>query len=442
MNIADFAIAALIFGSVAATATASGQFDTYGGWTGLRGQATGFFHPQEIGGRWWLVDPDGNVFWSIGVNAIRFEGDTIRGTHRQPYREVVTAKYGSREAWVEATIKFLRDLGFNTIGAWSGQYLFEKGMPYTIILSFAAHSGANWVHGTFIDVWDEKFQATAEKIASDVCAARRDSKLLIGYFTDNELHWGPDWRARTTLLEEYLMMPADAPGHRKAVAFLRERYKSVGELNAAWHINLVNWAQLDGGVTFDGAARTKRAAADAQDFLKLVARRYFQVCHDAIRSHDANHMILGCRLANAFNTTVAEAARGLVDVFSVNYYMPHPWPQPLERLYQSAGAPVMITEWAFRSRDSGLPNTKGAGPLVNTMAQRAAKYREYMTALLKMPYVVGAHWFKHCDEPAEGRFDGENSNYGLVNIKDEPYKEFVDVVRQVNLSAYQLRAGQ
>ncbi len=427
---------------LASLPTASPTLDAYGGWTGLRGEATGFFHTQQIDGRWWLVDPDGYVFWSIGVNAIRFEGDTIRGTRRQPYKEACLAKYGSRDAWVEATLKFLRDLGFNTIGSWSGPYLFEKGMPYTVILNFAARSGANWVHGTFIDVWSRTFEDVADRTAAQLCAPRRDSKLLIGYFTDNELHWGPDWRARTTLLEEYLMMPPDAPGHRKAVEFLRGRYKAVADLNAAWHINLLDWGQLDrGGVKFDGSGRTKQAMRDSLAFLDLVARRYFQVCHDAIRRHDPNHLILGCRLANAWDLHIARAAHGLVDVFSVNFYLPKPLEPPLRALSEAAGAPIMITEWAFRSRDSGLPNTKGAGPIVNTMAERAEKYRSYLTALLKMPFVVGAHWFKHCDEPAEGRFDGENSNYGLVNIKDEPYEEFVRVVKEVNRRAYEIRTA-
>ncbi|MEM3659660.1 MAG: hypothetical protein QXU11_04515 [Thermoproteota archaeon] len=29
--------------------------------------------------------------------------------------------------------------------------------------------------------------------------------------------------------------------------------------------------------------------------MELVSKRYFKVCHDAIRKHDPNHLILGCR---------------------------------------------------------------------------------------------------------------------------------------------------
>lgn len=419
-----------------------GQLDQYGGWPGLTGEATGFFHAEQLDDRWWLVDPDGRVFLSLGVNAARFEGDNIRDTDRRPYRDACLAKYGSREAWTTAALALLRDANFNTLGSWCGAYTFERGMPYTLILNLGARSGANWLTGAFPDLWDPAFERTADEIAAEACAPRRDSKLLIGYFTDNELHWGPDWRAPTTLLEEYLMLPHDAPGHTRAVTFLRERYASAADFSTAWGLDLTAWEQLDGAVKLSGKGRTEQAGSDSLAFVEIVARRYFQVCHDAIRRHDPNHLILGCRVAIFLDLAVARGSQGLVDVFSVNHYIPRPVEAALRQLHEAAQAPLLVTEWAFRARDSGLPNTKGAGPIVNTQQDRARAYREYLTDLLRMPFVVGAHWFEYADEPAEGRFDGENSNYGLVNIRDEPYEEFLSVVREVNGAAYETHLGR
>ena len=79
----------------------------------------------------------------------------------------------------------------------------------------------------------------------------------------------------------------------------------------------------------------------------------------------------------------------------------------------------MITEFSFKAMDSGLPNTRGAGAPVETQEDRAYHFEQYVTEFMRLPYAVGFHWFEYADEPAEGRFDGENSNYGLVNIKDE-----------------------
>jgi agarase len=82
-----------------------------------------------------------------------------------------------------------------------------------------------------------------------------------------------------------------------------------------------------------------------------------------------------------------------------------------------------------------LPNTRGAGPIVKTQADRAAAFVRYATLALSKPNLVGYHWFEHADEPKEGRFDGENSNYGVVDIRDEPYRALTQAMTQLNAQA-------
>ena len=43
------------------------ELDRFGGWTGKRFKATGFFR-LEKDERWWLVTPEGNAFLSFGIN--------------------------------------------------------------------------------------------------------------------------------------------------------------------------------------------------------------------------------------------------------------------------------------------------------------------------------------------------------------------------------------
>ncbi len=54
------------------------DWDPYGGWAaGPQLTATGFFYPVKHEGKWWLVDPDGRLFWSHGVDCVGFgEGST------------------------------------------------------------------------------------------------------------------------------------------------------------------------------------------------------------------------------------------------------------------------------------------------------------------------------------------------------------------------------
>jgi len=57
-----------------------------------------------------------------------------------------------------------------------------------------------------------------------------------------------------------------------------------------------------------------------------------------------------------------------------------------------------------------------------------------------VPEVVRAHlggalWVEYVDQPVGGRFDGEDSNFGLVTVDDEPYDDFVGPVTNTNLQA-------
>jgi hypothetical protein len=43
----------------------------YGGWAaGPQGKATGYFRTEKLNGKWWLVDPDGHLFFSHGIDTV------------------------------------------------------------------------------------------------------------------------------------------------------------------------------------------------------------------------------------------------------------------------------------------------------------------------------------------------------------------------------------
>ena len=89
----------------------------YGGLAAKRFEATGFFRTERVGGRWWLVDPDGCRFLSVGlcsVNLSMFDGP---------------GKYGSKDAWAKATAALVRKHGFNTLGRWSSAETFRSLSP-------------------------------------------------------------------------------------------------------------------------------------------------------------------------------------------------------------------------------------------------------------------------------------------------------------------------
>jgi len=60
---------------------------------------------------------------------------------------------------------------------------------------------------------------------------------------------------------------------------------------------------------------------------------------------------------------------------------------------------------------------------------------------LKIPYVIGADWFQYYDEPAHERHDGENFNFGLVDIHDRPYEALTATSSALDLVALKESAG-
>jgi len=388
----------------------------------------GYFRVEERDGVWWIIDPQGVPAVSMGVDHISYEPDRVKGTGPCPYCEALDRIYPDRNAWGLEALARIRLWGFNTIGAWSDEALWKHGVPYTVILDFATKAGANWEHGVPADFYDPRFEQTARQIAQEMCAPRQSDHELLGYFSDNELRWGQDWRGKETMLDMYLKLPAGAAGHTKAVEFLRAKYaQDIGKLNQAWGVSAADFESVA------GPGKTEAYRSDAEEFLENVATRYFEVSAQAIHEADPNHLYLGARFAGQPPESVLRGARK-ADIVSINVYDFDPRPV-IQTVFKVTGRPVMVTEFAFRAKNSGLPNTQGAGPRVPDQLARAKAYAAYVTRLESLPEAVGYHWFEWVDEPREGRFDGENSNYGLVDIQDRPYREFVQAVTKANLAA-------
>jgi hypothetical protein len=388
----------------------------------------GYFRVEAPNGVWWIINPRGEPMLSSGVDHISYESDRIKGAGRCPYADALDPIYPDRNAWGLEALARIRRWGFNTVGAWSDPELWMHGVPYTVILDIAVRAGANWERGVPADVYDARFANTARDVAGELCQPRRFDHTLLGYFSDNELRWGPEWRGKETMLDMYLKLPGGAAGHAKAVEFLRERYaQDIRKLNQAWGVSASSFEDL----AAPGATEAYRS--DAAQFLENVATRYFEICEQAIHKADPHHLYLGARFADKPPDAVLRGARK-VDVVSINVYDFDPRPA-VQAVFKVTGRPVLIGEFAFRAENSGLPNTRGAGPKVADQPARAQAYADYVTRLESLPEAVGYHWFEWVDEPKEGRFDGENSNYGLVDIQDRPYQEFVEAVRKANAAA-------
>jgi hypothetical protein len=361
--------------------------------TGLTFKATGYFRIAQGRGRSWLVTPQGKPFFSTGIDHLSADPDVDQTTGQCPYCETIAGEYPSTSAWATATVAQLRSWGFNSLGAFTDDSTFASQMPYSVQLSMA--SGDDWFAPSFV--------TNADAVAASQVAPLANDPNLIGFYTDSELHWGPDGSDAQPVLDNYLALPAGSPG--LAVA---QQY--VGNPNG---------------------------------FVYALATRYFSVTTAAVRMYDTHHLILGVKAeAQEIQPQLLEAAQPYVDVFSIDDYQLQPgfaqiidqlWPQylpvtPTFNYFETyLKRPIMVGEYSFIASGPQTPDTvPGVYAVYPTQQQRAQAYTDYIAPLYEdSPWVVGDEWFEYVDEPQGGRFDGENNNFGVVNVENQPYEDLV-----------------
>lgn len=439
-------------------------WNRWGGWAdGPALEATGGFRTAKHEGRWRLIDPDGRLFFSHGIDCVASFGSTpvderpnwfrgwpskddpawkefyhpaaqvVHGSFqgRKPLCFNITAanlkrRYGPdwKAASEDVAHKRLRSWGLNTLGNWSDAGVREKRRtPYVVAIHWAGPwlrgSGGHWQ--PFRDVFDPAFASELRAALPPQVGTSADDPWCVGYFIDNEISWGGE----TSLAEATLRSPAEQPARKLFLDDLRAAYPNLAALNAAWKTSFASWEALK---------PPPAPNDDLRRFNARIAEAYFRQTRDAIKALAPKRLYLGCRFAEV-NPQVAALAAKYCDVVSFNVYKRSPAESDFAGLKD---VPLLIGEFHFGALDRG----PYAAALVRTkdQAERAAAYTLYMADALKDPRIVGAHWFQYRDEPTTGReLDGENYQVGFVDITDTPYPETVKAARAIGERLYSTR---
>ncbi len=450
--------------------------DVYGGLPGsgqkLGLKKTGFFHIDKIkdakrGVLPVLVDPDGNLFFQLGLCSLGGAGDSYTlvsgrsnkfdwlppnggefssafidgGSSFSFYATNWIRKFGqpwNSESFATQTINRVRQLGFNSSGAFSGWPNADKTLrfPHVGFLPFDGMEqipDSSGIIDPFADGAAQKLDADFARLASD-----NADPLVIGHFLGNE--------------QGFENIPKVVPGldeksgaKRKLVSMLRAKYSDIAKWNAAWQPQTParSFDELNSARLF---VVTKAAADDVNTFEGVLLEAYYKMIAQSYRKYCPNHLLLGNRWlsSTANDDQVVRIAGKYLDVISANYYTYGLETDFLKRIYNlSGGRPILLSEWHYGATDQGL---SGGARQVKDQRERGLAYRNYVEQAASLGFVIGQEWFSYLDQPLTGRWfqgeNGEKGNIGLVNVADRPYKDFLAEATRANFGVYDVLLGK
>ena len=447
------------------------DWDKWGGWAkGPKATATGHFYTAKQDGKWWLVDPDGRLFFSYGPTGVGFgEGTPVTGRENWfadlPSRTdkvaanywgqgkdarfmyykgksydsydfsgaAAEAKYGPnwRKTSIDRMHQRLRNWGFNTVANWSsGDVIASRKTPYVV----AVHYGGPWM-GHMPDAYAPEFEPSLRTRLAQEKNKSADDPWCLGYFVDNELWWGPGKRGEA-IAHAALQENGDGAAKRVFAERLQAKYKDISVLNTAWGTKYANWKEFLATKTLPDT-KNQAVMQDCGDFSLAFADRYFSTVRRLVKEAAPNTLYLGCRFNGHIDLPIMQAAAKYCDVISYNVYDK----QPGDRLNRFIGVidkPFIVGEFGV---GSDTWETPFRGDTLSEAADARSKAVErYIAAAFQHPLMVGAHFFQFRDQPLTGRGDGEAVLRGFVDTTDTPHFDLVQANRRVAYNMYTLRA--
>jgi len=368
-------------------------------------KAKGYIQLVRENGAWWFKDSEGKKFFSLGVNCV---GGCFGHYEESPVEETRKTRIVSR----------LREMKFNTAGAWSSPSVWDD-------LYFADQIYTSYVE-YLNDIFDESFWKKFEHHLREETKPFIGNKNFIGYLIDNEREWDP-----FKVLQFYLHLNKDAPGSREFMQFLKNLYGGeINSLNKSWNTSFKSFEDVPGS----SPPKSDNSLLEKlyKPWRNKVAAQYYEKYCNLLRSLDPDHLILGIRYKGIPDLSLFRALAPYFDVNSINDYDRYGHlDSRYSEFYRISGKPLMITEFSF----SGYPYPGRKSLLfidVYSQQNRAIGYNNYVGAAASTPFMVGMHWFmwmdygKHWDYPPD-------INVGLVsNDENRSYGELEREIKKTN----------
>ena len=374
-------------------AVAAAPLDRFGGNTAIKGRPTGWFHVEQLAGRWFFVTPEGNAFFSLGVT----HADDAR---RQDERDVFRTRHAGSEARLaEFLVGRLRDWGYNTAG-YGALPSMERAVPYlAAIWTEGPRSHSAGVKSHFSDIFDPVVQERLRTTIRTAAGRHADNPFCLGYVFIDLPVWNLQPAGGPGYLEFLRALPETAPGRRALAGFLRDH-----------------------------------PGADDEVLQNHIAETYYTCAVGELRRADPHHLILGDRFMAATPAqknlrtpdSILRTAARFVDALA---FQPMGTPQPirdyLDHVHRLTGKPVLLA-------DTNTMKTRPAKDLADTTEYERIAGEHTLTYYLDAaasPACLGIHRCTFRDyQPWNTQFHRR----GLLKADDSPYPLLTEYTRRTN----------
>lgn len=395
----NLAITFLLIGTLNLFAQVGPERDTYGGFASIKGNATGWFHVEQIEGRWFFVTPDGHAFFSLGVT---HTGETIK----QDELNILQSKYrGDDVAMGHDYLQHLCQWGYNSVGYGPFESI-EKEIPYVAtIWTEGPRSKSAGTKSLNTDIFDLDVQQRLRMKVRAAAARHVSNPYCLGYVFIDLPIWNLKPDPGPNYVEFIRSLPKDSAG-QKALAKYREEH----------------------------------VAADDEAMLNHIAETYYECVVAELRNVDAHHLILGDRFMAAAKSqtnlrtpdSILETASRFVDVIS---FQPMGTQQPiksyLDQVTQLTGKPILLA-------DVNTMTMRPSRDQVDTTDYEQAAGEHTMAYYLdaaSSPACVGIH---RCTLRDFQPWNPQYHRRGLLRADDTPYARLVDDTVRTNQQVYAL----
>lgn len=426
-------------------AEAAAETDRFGGLTAWTVGASDHFQLKEAHGRWWLITPDGRGTVALGLNHINELKHPAEYSRTQFARRLGTD-------WVRVFAEVeqqIRQWGFNSAGFLAPPEM-RKLMPHVLSTKFI--DASFWqTKLTYADVFAPEFVATAKSRAHAAAAEMKANPLCIAWTWNDSLCWDLALTRKshgTDFVSFMRGLPRGAPGRIRYQSFLRERHARIGALNTAYgtafasfqELGRADWSKLD-------LARPA-VLADDREFLRLIARQYYQTISTPFRQEHPKGLLMGDRfhLRDHPDEVLEEAAK-VIDLLGIqpgDHYQPSvvPLSRPdetwfdateFDRLHRLTGKPIVIADHQTGFFDDQTPKTGGWFQYA-TAEEAVESYARFLRDAFARPYIVG---YFRCQYLTRYHDEARRFKQGLLRPDGTPYDAFVSHLQQTHQEVLQ-----